>query len=1087
MIFYITNRNQGRINSTETNTNNEIFTRIKRVMTNGITIGDRHFEFLAFGNSQFREHGAYFFAPLPHLSAEGIRRWMGSFREIKVVAKHAARLGQCFSTTRAIHGTKVNLVETTDIHRNGYCFTDGVGKISRFLAQLAASELGVTSQSGEPPSVFQFRMGGCKGVLAVWPDAKMREIHIRPSQYKFPASHEGLEIIRWSQFTTASLNRQLILVLSALGVPDDVFVVKLKEQLSNLEQAMIDEKMALGLLQRQIDPNQMTLTLASMVLAGFQKAKEPFMVSLLQLWRAWSIKYLKEKAKILIEEGAFLLGCVDESGTLKGHFNGVKTPSPEAPIEERINALPEIFVQLSKGPDGRPKVIKGPIVLGRNPSLHPGDLRVVLGVDVPALHHLIDVVVMPQTGDRDISSMCSGGDLDGDDYLVMWDKDLLPHEWNHEAMDYTPPQPIELDRDVTTNDITSFFVMYMKNDTLPRIANNHQALADYMEEGVKDQKCKHALRDRLHATNNFTGLRLAALHSLAVDYVKTGQPARMPSELRCRKWPHFMEKDHKPKEQIYVSKKVLGQLYDQVERVDFVPAFDYPFDPRILNAYRLEAKTIEDAAKLKRQYDAAMRRIMAQHDIATEFEVWATFVLHHANQSKDYKFHEEMGEISGALKDRFRTACYEKAGSKDFEVMGPFVAAMYHVTQEEMAQAVEECNQTKMVGGQERRVRKMTTKTMPLMSFPWLFHGILGKIANGELLQGTGTTVDATAVIQGEPKKTPPKRNRTGLGITDADDTLLTAEGVIHRGEALELFHHGEETPGAQKYDFTTFDLLDDLDTAPPSKTAKSVHNESRLLAHPATSETQAVDSNSGRLIDFGADNVLVADTEALIDFGMDAEETIYPPPSLKLTPSPLSMLTGLDFGGEQLIDVPWSSQATATVSTASHTSPSVDDLLGGENDMELSSTSADIYPMSISSDTAALDTPQEDEAVLTPSSHSAVASKVEIASGPSPVQTGVVSNPLGSPAEELIHIYPDDSRSMDHITHQTANLSLLEGIENLDEWVSKQGDISEEEVVKDAASGDESGSEGEAEIEVRLDIKPSPLQLLAEMVGNDI
>lgn len=479
-------------------TNDEVFTRIKRAMANGITIGDRHFDFLAFGNSQFREHGAYFFAPLPHLTAEGIRRWMGSFREIKVVAKHAARLGQCFSTTRAINGTKVNLVEITDISRNGYCFTDGVGKISKFLAQMAASELGVTNASGQPPSVFQYRMGGCKGVLAVWPDARMREIHIRPSQYKFPASHEGLEIIRWSQFTTASLNRQLILVLSALGVADDVFVKKLKEQLSNLEQAMVDDKMALNLLQRQVDPNQMTLTLASMVLEGFQKVQEPFMISLLQLWRAWSIKYLKEKAKILIEDGAFLLGCIDESGTLKGHFNHTKIPGREAPIKERIEALPEIFVQLSKGPDGRPKVIEGPIVLGRNPSLHPGDLRVVRGVDAPALRHLMDVVVMPQTGDRDISSMCSGGDLDGDDYLVMWDQALLPEEWNHEPMDYTPPKPLELDRDVTTNDITSFFVMYMKNDTLPSIATTHQALADYMEDGVKDQKCKHTFRDRLY-------------------------------------------------------------------------------------------------------------------------------------------------------------------------------------------------------------------------------------------------------------------------------------------------------------------------------------------------------------------------------------------------------------------------------------------------------------------------------------------------------------------------------------------------------------------------------------------------------------
>jgi RNA-dependent RNA polymerase len=70
---------------------------------------------------------------------------------------------------------------------------------------------------------------------------------------------------------------------------------------------MTDEKMALHLLQKYIDPNQMTMTVAAMILEGFQGTREPFVTSLLQLWRAWSIKYLKEKAKILIEKERFFL------------------------------------------------------------------------------------------------------------------------------------------------------------------------------------------------------------------------------------------------------------------------------------------------------------------------------------------------------------------------------------------------------------------------------------------------------------------------------------------------------------------------------------------------------------------------------------------------------------------------------------------------------------------------------------------------------------------------------------------------------------------------------------------------------------
>ena len=298
----------------------------------------------------------------------------------------------------------------------------------------------------------------------------------------------------WRLFAAATLNRQLILVLSALGVDDDVFVRKLKEMLLNLEQAMTDEKMALHLLQKYIDPNQMTMTVAGMILEGFQHSKEPFVTSLLQLWRAWSIKYLKEKAKILIEKGAFLFGCIDETATLKGHFDNDPHLGPDATYQNWVEALPQIFLQISaRKPGDRPLVIEGPCLLARNPSLHPGDIRVVNAVNIPALWHLKDVVVLPQTGNRDISSMCSGGDLDGDDYLAIWDPELYPKEWNHVPMDYTPPKPKEVEREITVNDIKNFFVTYMKNDRLPTIAHAHLALGDYMDLGVKDEKCKCCL------------------------------------------------------------------------------------------------------------------------------------------------------------------------------------------------------------------------------------------------------------------------------------------------------------------------------------------------------------------------------------------------------------------------------------------------------------------------------------------------------------------------------------------------------------------------------------------------------------------
>lgn len=278
------------------------------------------------------------------------------------------------------------------------------------------------------------------------------------------------------------------------------------------------------------------------------------------------------------------------------------------------------------------------------------------------------------------------------------------------------------------------------------------------------------------------GLELAALHSMAVDYVKTGIPAQMSRELRPRKWPHFMEKKNKPKEQQYVSKKILGQLYDQVNRVDFVPTFDHPFDKRVLAAYQISPDMLKAAAQLKQQYDAAIRRIMAQHDIKTEFEVWSTFVMHHSGESRDYKFHEEIGRLSQALKDQFRDECRTAAGVTSSSDALPFVAAMYKVTADEMEFALRECRQVVKVGGVETPLRKMVPSSMPLMSFPWLFPQHLGRIANGA--QANNDIVAAMS-LQDEThhntaRRKPPREEK--------DMIVETTEGTTHRGQELKLF-----------------------------------------------------------------------------------------------------------------------------------------------------------------------------------------------------------------------------------------------------------------------------------------------------------
>lgn len=466
--------------------NDDVWKRLMRVLYEGIRIGDRTYEFLAFGNSQLREGSVTFFCPTAHLSCDDIRKWLGNFDHIRNIAKFGARIGQCFSTTREVRGVRVPTVrQIDDIESKEECFSDGVGIISNLLAKLVVDEMKL-DVVGEP-SAFQFRMGGAKGVLAVWPReyAKHMEVCLRKSQIKFSTEANTLEIIKCAKTTTATLNRQIIIVLEYLGVPASSFMNLLNSHIKQYEEAMVSQTVAIELLTKFVDENQTTVILAELLKANFQ---DPFAKNMLKLWRSWSLKLMKEKCRVHVEKSAFVIGCVDETGTLRGHYT--QTEGSKTKVKSN---LPQIFLQISDRKYQRKStIITGICIIGRNPSMHAGDIRVVEAVDIPSLRHLSDVVVFPCRGDRPLPSLLSGGDLDGDDYFVIWDQNLIPKIWNTPPMHSCPVAPQNLDRDVQVNDLRNFVVKYMKNDFLGLIAVAHLAHAD--RKGLNSPICKDTAR-----------------------------------------------------------------------------------------------------------------------------------------------------------------------------------------------------------------------------------------------------------------------------------------------------------------------------------------------------------------------------------------------------------------------------------------------------------------------------------------------------------------------------------------------------------------------------------------------------------------
>lgn len=266
----------------------------------------------------------------------------------------------------------------------------------------------------------------------------------------------------------------------------------------------------------------------------------------------------------------------------------------------------------------------------------------------------------------------------------------------------------------------------------------------------------------------------------------------MRKDLAPQKWPHFMEKTHKPLSKQYHSSKILGQLYDKVESVHFVPQYKEPFDKRILRAFQLDNAVLKAARQVKTKYDIAMRRILAQQDIKSEFEVWSTFILSKPKVGSDYKLQEEMAVITGALKDRFRLVCIEAAGGKDFSILGPFVAAMYKVTKEELDIALAECEAKRVVNGMEVPKRQMRPDTMPLISFPWLFEKELGRIATGIEATDDFEKIGFNTFSINKPQPTASRRP-TELPKQEEDFVKQEDGIVIHRGEVLDLFQDDDE------------------------------------------------------------------------------------------------------------------------------------------------------------------------------------------------------------------------------------------------------------------------------------------------------
>ncbi|CAK7353670.1 unnamed protein product [Dovyalis caffra] len=618
-----------------------IFKRLRSILTEGFYLCGRRYSFLAFSSNQLRDRSAWFFAEDRKTSVLAIKSWMGKFTN-KNIAKCAARMGQCFSSTYAtveVPPEEVNS-DLPDIKRNGYVFSDGIGMITPDLARQVAEKLKLDIYL---PCAYQIRYAGCKGVVACWPEqGDGIRLSLRPSMDKFQSNHTTLEICSWTRFQPGFLNRQIITLLSTLNVPDEVFWKMQETMVSKLNQMLVDSDVAFDVLTTSC-PVQENVA-AIMLSAGFKPQKEPHLRGMLTCIRSAQLWGLREKARIFVSSGRWLMGCLDELGVLE---------QGQCFIQVSNSSLENCFVKHgSKFSEAKKnlQVIKGTVVIAKNPCLHPGDIRILEAVDAPGLHHLYDCLVFPQKGERPHADEASGSDLDGDLYFVTWDENLIPpskRSWT--PMQYDAAEAKILSRPVNHKDIIEFFAKNMANENLGAICNAHVVHADLSEYGALDENC----------------LTLAELAATAVDFPKTGKIVAMPPHLKPKMYPDFMGKEES---QSYKSKKILGRLYRQIKdaydedaaessECNVVPG-DIPYDSdlEVVGA----ADYISDAWDLKCSYDRQLNGLLAQYKVKREEEVVTGHIWSMPKHSS-----RKAGELKDKLKQSYN--CLKKEFRQVFD------------------------------------------------------------------------------------------------------------------------------------------------------------------------------------------------------------------------------------------------------------------------------------------------------------------------------------------------------------------------------------------------------------------------------------
>lgn len=191
---------------------------------------------------------------------------------------------------------------------------------------------------------------------------------LRQSMIKYCCEQaaEDLDILDYNRFHRGFINRQIILLLSTLGVPDAAFLrcqQAFVEQLQNatFKDCSIFRSCGVEIGDDVFKVEPVEDLVRAIVNLGLRLEEEPFVLGVLSAIKRKGMEVLIAKANFVPADSARLIGVLDEYGLLQEN---------------------EIFVSYKPDQDSKDFLVlaQDKVVITRNPCLHPGDVRVVRAV-----------------------------------------------------------------------------------------------------------------------------------------------------------------------------------------------------------------------------------------------------------------------------------------------------------------------------------------------------------------------------------------------------------------------------------------------------------------------------------------------------------------------------------------------------------------------------------------------------------------------------------------------------------------------------------------------------------------------------------